>query len=133
MNTVRAGILGQNSTLVLLALLVHILTVHSFFIQKNIKNAVSQNTRKILLFQKKSDFSEVRRAVKFLMSHKIRLIICLSSHKKFMLKAIYFVWEKIEVFRRIFFLDFCGRIEIDLCLQWLTIYYGLEWNNLPTS
>jgi hypothetical protein len=59
--------------------------------QENIKNALSQITRKILSFQKKSDFPEVKRTAKFFMSRKIRLIICLLSHKKFGLKAICFV------------------------------------------
>ncbi len=80
---------------------------------------------KILLFQKKSEFPEVRRIGIFFMACIFRLIICLSLYKKFGLVAICFVWKKIEIFRRIFYLEFCGHLEIELCLQWLTIYYRL--------
>jgi hypothetical protein len=51
-----------------------------FLQQNNIKNAWSQITRKILLFQKKSEFSKVRRNDKFFIPLKFRLILCLSSH-----------------------------------------------------
>jgi hypothetical protein len=56
--------------------------------QESIKNELSQITRKILLFQENLKFPEVRRIDKFLMTHKIRLIIPLSFHKKFGLEAI---------------------------------------------
>jgi hypothetical protein len=58
--------------------------------KKTSKNAVSQITRKILLFQKNAEFPNVRRIEKFFMACKFRLIICLSFHKKFGLKTICF-------------------------------------------
>ncbi len=93
--------------------------------QENIKNALSQITRKIFLFQENAEFPEVRRIEIFFMACKFRLIICLSSQKKFGLKTIWFAWEKMEVFWRIFFLDFCGHLETNLLLLWSTIYYRL--------
>jgi hypothetical protein len=93
--------------------------------QENIKNALSQITRKILLFQENAEFPKVRRIEKFFMACKFRLIICLPFHKKFGLKTICFVWEKIVVFWRIFFLDICGHLETNLFLQWSSIYYRL--------
>ncbi len=93
--------------------------------QENIKNALSQITSKILLFQENAEFPEIRRIEKNFMACKFRLIICLSFHKKFGLKTICFAWEKIEVFWRIFFIDFCGHLETNLFLLWSTIYYRL--------
>jgi hypothetical protein len=93
--------------------------------QENINNALSQITRKILLFQENAELPKVRRIENFFMACKFRLIICLSFHKKFGLKTICFACEKIEVFWRIFFLDFCGHFEVNLFLQWSTIYYRL--------
>ncbi len=48
--------------------------------KKTSKIPLSQITRKIFLIQKKSKFPEVRRINPYFMPHKIKLIICLSSH-----------------------------------------------------
>jgi hypothetical protein len=73
----------------------------------------------------KSRISRNKKNWNFFKTCEIKLIICLSSHKNIGLVAICFAWEKFEFFWRIFFHEFCGHLEINLFLQWLTIYYRL--------
>jgi hypothetical protein len=63
--------------------------------KENIENALAQVTRKMLLFQEILKFAAVCEAGKILMTHKIRLILLLSFHKKVGLKTICFTREKI--------------------------------------
>jgi hypothetical protein len=61
------------------------------FLQKeNIENALAQITRKMLLFQEILKFAAVSEAGQIRMTHKIRLILLLSFHKKVGLKTICF-------------------------------------------
>jgi hypothetical protein len=57
---------------------------------ENIENALAQITRKMLLFQEILKNAAVREAGQILMTHKIRLILLLSFHKKVGLKTICF-------------------------------------------
>jgi hypothetical protein len=57
---------------------------------ENIENALAQITRKMLLFQEILKNAAVRKAGQILMTHKIRLILLLSFHKKVGLKTICF-------------------------------------------
>jgi hypothetical protein len=59
--------------------------------QENIENALAQITRKmLLLFQEILKNAAVKEAGQILMTHKIRLILLLSFHKKVGLKTICF-------------------------------------------
>jgi hypothetical protein len=57
---------------------------------ENIENALAQITRKMLLFQEILKNAAVKEAGQILMTHKIRLILLLSFHKKVGLKTICF-------------------------------------------
>jgi hypothetical protein len=58
--------------------------------QENIENALAQITRKMLLFQENLKNAAVSEAGQILMTHKVRLILLLSFHKKVRLKTICF-------------------------------------------
>jgi hypothetical protein len=57
---------------------------------ENIEKALAQITRKMLLFHEILKNAAVREAGQILMTHKIRLILLLSFHKKVGLKTICF-------------------------------------------
>jgi hypothetical protein len=57
---------------------------------ENIENALAQITRKMLLFQEIIKNAAVTEAGQILVTHKIKLILLLSFHKKVGLKTICF-------------------------------------------
>jgi hypothetical protein len=76
-----------------------------FCSKKKVENALAQITCK-MLFQEILKFAAVSEAGQIRMTHKIRLILLISFHKKVGLKTFCFTWEKIGVSWRIFFLHF---------------------------
>jgi hypothetical protein len=81
---------------------------------------VSQITLKILLLQKNSNFPAVREIVEFLVTHKIRLIIYLSFHKKLGLKPIE---KKLKFSEEKFFFNFTAALVS------INLHYGYVANN----
>jgi hypothetical protein len=84
---------------------------------ENIENALAQITRKILLFQEILKNTAVREAGQILMTHKIRLILLLSFHKKVGLKLVLHE-KKVEFLEEFFFFIFTTILDL------IKLHYG---------